>query len=163
MEKRRRKHWGGRQKDQWLLQQRYTIDNVELRQLIGVISEDNFFRNGTLKENVSWNVPHFDEFQADLFARELQIDEDLENYKEDRLNSKISSVEGTVNSELNKKIALLRILCLKPKIVVIKNTPSFLGERSIVQVIENHIPNCTIVKISNKIEVSFDMDRIVFM
>jgi ABC-type bacteriocin/lantibiotic exporter with double-glycine peptidase domain len=47
---------------------------TELRQLIGVISEDNFFRNGSLKENVSWNVPHFDEFQADLFAKELQID-----------------------------------------------------------------------------------------
>lgn len=48
--------------------------NLELRELIGIISEDNFFRNGTLKENVSWNVPHFDDFQADLFARELQID-----------------------------------------------------------------------------------------
>lgn len=75
----------------------------------------------------------------------------------------IETVEGTVNSELNKKIALLRILCLKPKIVIIKDTPSFLGERSIVQIIENHIPNCTIIKISNKIEVSFDMDRVVYM
>lgn len=52
---------------------------------------------------------------------------------------------------------------MKPKIVIIKDTPSFLGERSIVQIIENHIPNCTIIKISNKIEVSFDMDRIVLM
>lgn len=98
MEEGLRKYRNRRKKDQWLFQQRYIIDDIELRQLIGVISEDNFFRNGTLKENVSWNVPHFDEFQADLFARELQIDEDLENYKEDRLNSKISSVEGTVNS-----------------------------------------------------------------
>ncbi len=72
-------------------------------------------------------------------------------------------MEGNINSELNKKIALLRILCLKPKIVIIKDTPSFLGERSIVQIIENHIPNCTIIKISNKIEVCFDMDRIVYM
>jgi ABC-type multidrug transport system fused ATPase/permease subunit len=95
--------------------------------MIGVITEDNFFINGTLRENISWNVHHFDEFQADLFAQELQIEEDLENYKENRLDSIIESVEGTVNSELNKKIALLRILCLKPKIVIIKDTPSFLG------------------------------------
>ena len=78
------------------------------------------------------------------------------------MDSKIESVEGTINSELNKKIALLRILCLKPKIVIIKDTPSFLGERSIVQIIENHIPNCTVIKLSKQIEVSFDMDRIVF-
>lgn len=91
------------------------------------------------------------------------MDEDFENYRENKLNSMIETVEGTVNSELNKKIALLRILCLKPKIVIIKDTPSFLGERSIVQIIENHIPNCTIIKISNKIEVSFDMDRVVYM
>ena len=64
---------------------------------------------------------------------------------------------------MNKKIALLRILCLKPKVVIIKDTPSFLGERSIVQIIENHIPNCTIIKISKQIEVSFDMNRIVMM
>lgn len=66
--------------------------------MIGVISEDNFFINGTLKDNIAWNVPHFDEFQADLFAQELQIEEDLENYRENRLNSVIESVEGTVNS-----------------------------------------------------------------
>jgi ABC-type bacteriocin/lantibiotic exporter with double-glycine peptidase domain len=72
-------------------------------------------------------------------------------------------VDGTVNSELSKKIALLRILCVKPKIIVIKNTPSFLGERSIVKIIETHLSGCTIIKISNKIEVSFDMDRVVCM
>ena len=131
--------------------------------MVGVITEDNFFFNGTLKENISWNIPNFDDFQADLFAQELQIEEDLENYKENKLESKIESVEGAVNSELNKKIALLRILCLKPKVVIIKDTPSFLGERSIVQIIENHIPNCTIIKISKQIEVSFDMNRIVMM
>ena len=54
-------------------------------------------------------------------------------------------------------------MCLQPKIVIIKDTPSFLGERSMVQIIENHIPNCTIIKISHKIEVSFDMDGIVLM
>jgi len=32
-----------------------------------------------------------------------------------------------------------------------------------VQIIKNHISDCTIIKISNKIEVSFDMDRIVNM
>jgi len=37
--------------------------------------------NGTVKDNVAWNVPHFDDFQADLFAKELQLDEDLENYR----------------------------------------------------------------------------------
>lgn len=34
--------------------------DLELRCMIGVISEDNFFINGTLKDNIAWNVPNFD-------------------------------------------------------------------------------------------------------
>jgi ABC-type multidrug transport system fused ATPase/permease subunit len=77
MASRRGKHRNWLQEDQRLFYQRYEWAYLELRQIIGVISEDNFFRNGTLKENVSWSVPNFDEFQADLFAKELQIEEDL--------------------------------------------------------------------------------------
>ena len=35
---------------------------AELRRMIGVITDDNFFFNGTLRENIAWNVEHFDEF-----------------------------------------------------------------------------------------------------
>jgi ABC-type bacteriocin/lantibiotic exporter with double-glycine peptidase domain len=55
--------------------------DVELRGLVGVITSNNFFVNGTLKENVSWKVPDFDDVEADKMARELQMEEDLRNYR----------------------------------------------------------------------------------
>ena len=70
----RRNYRNRQKKDQWIFNQLYLFSYSELRKLIGVISDDNFFFNGTLKENISWNVHHFDEFQADLFAQELQIE-----------------------------------------------------------------------------------------
>lgn len=70
-------------------------------------------------------------------------------------------MEGNVNSELGKKIAILRALLLKTKIIVIKDTPSFLGERSIVSILLAHLPQRTIIKLTDSVEAAFDMQRIV--
>jgi ATP-binding cassette subfamily B protein len=53
------------------------LSTDDLRNTIGIITEENFFFTGTLRENIAWNVPNFDEFQATLFAKELELDRDL--------------------------------------------------------------------------------------
>ena len=49
----------------------------------------------------------------------------------------------------------------KSRIIIIKDTPSFIGSKSIVDIFRKYIPGCTIIKLSNKIEAGFDVDRIV--
>jgi hypothetical protein len=52
---------------------------------------------------------------------------------------------------LTKKLAIIRILLNKCKIVILKDTSAFVGSISIVDILKKYIPECTIIKISNKI------------
>ena len=61
------------------------------------------------------------------FARDLNLDQDLTDFDELGLDSPLSFNDVQTNSEFNKKIAVLRTLIKKPKIVILKNTPSFIG------------------------------------
>lgn len=60
-------------------------------------------------------------------------------------------------------MALLRVLIRKPKIVIIKDTPPFVGRWSIVDLLRKHNPKCTIIKITNTLEVAYDADRILLL
>jgi len=56
-----------------------------------------------------------------------------------------------------KKIAVLRILIDKPKIVVLHDTSPFIWKHEIVKLIDKYIPKCTIIKITNFLDVAYDM------
>ena len=77
------------------------------------------------------------------------------------LDAPIKFEGNKVNNEITRKFALLRIFLRKCKIVFIKDVPPFIGKRSIVAMLEEKLPNCTIVKLSNKIESALDVDRIL--
>jgi energy-coupling factor transport system ATP-binding protein len=64
---------------------------------------------------------------------------------------------------LAKKIAVLRVLIRKPKIVIIKDTSPFVGRWSIVELLKKYNPGCTIIKITNSLEVAYDSNRIILL
>ena len=57
----------------------------------------------------------------------------------------------------------MRILLNRCKIIIIKDTTAFVGSLSIVDLLKRYIPECTIIKISSKIESAFGVDRVVYM
>ena len=77
------------------------------------------------------------------------------------LDSLVHFENSKVNFELTRKFALVRILINKSKIVIIKDTSAFLGTLSIYDVLKKYIPTCTVIKLSNKIENAFNVDRIL--
>lgn len=122
----------------------------------------NFYFTGTLRENLGRKI-HIDEGEVREFVELLKIGDDIEEYDVDGLDSKIYYENTKVNYELTKKLCLLRILLARCKIVIIKDTASFVGMLSIPEILRKYIPNCTIIKINNKIESAYGCDRVVFM
>lgn len=55
----------------------------------------------------------------------------------------------TLKRGLIKKVAVLRILLRKPKIVIIKDTDEYIETINIIQLLKEEIPNVTVIKISN--------------
>lgn len=120
----------------------------------------NFYMSGTLRENLVRKMK-IDDKIIDKYVRTLRLDEDIENYDLHGLDSHITFENNKVNNEITKKFAVIRILAMRCRIIIIKDTPSFIGNKSIVEIFEKYIPDCTIIKLSNKIEDGFDCRRIV--
>lgn len=130
--------------------------------MVGVILNNNFYFTGTLRENLVRKIK-IDEEEVDEYIKALKIDEDLEDYDLHGLDTKIFYENSKVNYELTKKFAVMRILLNRCRIVIIKDTTAFVGSLSIVDLLKKYIPECTIIKISNKIESAFGVDRIVYL
>lgn len=131
--------------------------------MVGVILHENFFLSGTLKENIAWRVPHFNDEEALSLAKEIGMQDNLKKFDKEGLSTNIQEIDEDLGSGLSKKLALLRILIRKPKIVIIKDTPPFVGRWSIVDLLRKHNPKCTIIKITNSLEVAYDADRVLLL
>lgn len=68
-----------------------------------------------------------------------------------------------IQKGLIKKVALLRVLLRRPRVVVLKDTDEFIESLSIVHLLQQEIPSVTIIKISYFLESSIDVTRIVSM
>lgn len=49
------------------------------------------------------------------------------------------------------------------KIVIIMDTPAFVGNWSIVQLLKKYNKGCTIIKITNSMNMAYDSDRVVLL
>lgn len=91
------------------------------------------------------------------------MSESLKKFDKEGLQTNIQEIDEDLGSGLSKKLALLRVLIRKPKIVIIKDTPPFVGRWSIVDLLRKYSPKCTIIKITNSLEVAYDTDRILLL
>jgi ABC-type cobalamin/Fe3+-siderophores transport system ATPase subunit len=133
-----------------------------LRQF-GVIASDNFYFNGTIRENVSWGFDGYSELRALHFARLLQMEKDFPAVEPNVLSAKLTTEMKRIKNGLIKKIAVLRALLRKPRVVVLKDTDEYIETLSIVELLKQEIPAVTIIKITNFLEASLDVTRIVSM
>ena len=58
---------------------------------------------------------------------------------------------------------MLRVLSRRPKVVILKDTTPFIASWSIVELLKKYNPGCTIIKITNTLEVAYDSQRIVYL
>jgi ABC-type multidrug transport system fused ATPase/permease subunit len=130
---------------------------------IGVITSENFYFNGTIRENISWSLTNYSELKARHFAKTLQLEHDFSQLEGDLLSTKLTTEMKKIKSGLIKKIALLRILLRRPKVVILKDTDEYIGLISIIDLLKQEIPNVTILKICSYLESSLGVTRIVAM
>ena len=77
-------------------------------------------------------MPNFNEEEVLRLAKDLGLGEELKHFDKEGLNANIHEIYDDQDTSLGKKIAVLRVLIRKPKIVIIKDTSPFVGRFSIV-------------------------------
>lgn len=65
------------------------------------------------------------------------------------LSTQLNINNKRVHYVLIRKIALLRILVRKPRIVIIKDTDEFIETLYVTEILKNELQGVTIIKISN--------------
>ena len=87
-----------------------------------------------MKENTNWRMPDFDENEANRCAYILKLYKDFPNDRYDIMKGKLKANTRTTSS-LVKKLAILRILLRKPRIVIIKDAEEFVDSLYILSLI----------------------------
>lgn len=91
-------------------------------------------------------------------ADDLQFRRELPAIKKHGLKAQIKDP----SKELIKKMTVLRILSLKPKIIIIKDTESIIENFLLVEEMRRLLGPVTIIKISFNMDEAFDIDRIIY-
>jgi ABC-type transport system involved in cytochrome bd biosynthesis fused ATPase/permease subunit len=94
--------------------------------------DENFFISGTLEENLKWRCLDFDEQLAYQLAKKVGIGNDISTFHSVGLKATIQDQDEEISEGLSKKLAVVRIILHQPKIVIIMDTPAFVGNWSIV-------------------------------
>ena len=113
---------------------------------------------GTLEDNIAWKNHNYDHDQVLALAEYLQFRRELPMIKKHGLKALIKDP----SKELIKKMTVLRILSLKPKIIIIKDTESIIEDFLLVEEMRRLLGPVTIIKISFNMDETFDIDRVIY-
>ncbi|MBR6076325.1 MAG: ABC transporter ATP-binding protein, partial [Victivallales bacterium] len=141
------------------------IDNAALRKLIGIVSQDTFLFNDTIRENIQYGSPDATEEQIQEAAHQANADEFIlsEPEKYDRLTGERGSL---LSGGHKQRLAIARALLKNPPILILDEATSALDtatEHLVQQAFNTLMKDRTVIAIAHRLSTIVDADLIVVM
>lgn len=140
-------------------------DLAYLRQNIGVVTQDTYLFNGTIKENLLYAKPDATKEQIDFACKAANIYDFIE-----KLPSKYDTVVGNRGLKLSggekQRISIARVILKDPKILILDEATSSLdsiSENSIQQALDTLMVGRTSLVIAHRLSTVLAADRIMVL
>ena len=141
------------------------IDNTALRKLIGIVSQDTFLFNDTIRENIQYGSPDATEEQIQEAAKQANADEFILTKKE-KFDHLVGERGALLSGGQKQRLAIARALLKNPPILILDEATSALDtatEHLVQQAFNTLMKDRTVIAIAHRLSTIVDADHIVVM
>ena len=140
-----------------------TYDLSNLRKKTGLVSQDQFLFNDTIKNNIIYGVEHYSEQELDDIVGEYA---GFINELPDGLNTLAGEIGGNLSGGQKQSISILRTILKRPDILVFDEGSSHLDQasyRSLMGLIAAYFEEKTCIFITHDYQVLNQVNRVFWI
>ena len=139
----------------------YNLDN--LRDVIGLVQQDTYLLNGTIKDNLLLDNPDLSDYEIDNALHLVELDTLM-----DRLPLKLNTVIEKRGTNLSggekQRLSIARVILKRPKLIILDEATSALDiatEKQIFDNLKTIFEQVTCIAIDHKLITLENADKII--
>lgn len=141
------------------------INISDYRHSLSVVPQASVLFEGTIRENITYGLPHYTEEDLQRVVKQANIEEFLKDIPEG-LNFNIGEHGNRLSGGQKQRITIARALIRKPSVLILDEATSALdnvSEYYVQQAVEEVIKNKTTFIVAHRLSTIRNADRIVVM
>ena len=141
----------------------YTIPRTELRKLIGLVAQDNWFKWGTISENIRYGRPELDDKSVRAAAVKTGADPFIDNLPA-RYEEEIGGDREDISEGQKQLLSITRIMAYDPSVIILDEATSsvdILTEVRIQKAVKELLAGRTGIIIAHRLSTIIDCDKII--
>lgn len=141
------------------------IDPTDLRRNIGYVGQDNYLFYGTVRDNISFGMPHADEATVKRAAKLAGVTDFL-RYTRLGFDLQVGERGTSLSGGQRQAVAIARALAYDPPILLLDEPTSDMdmaSEQALIGRMTHNLQGKTVILITHRLSVLALVDRIIVM
>ncbi|MDQ0086648.1 ATP-binding cassette subfamily B protein [Paenibacillus anaericanus] len=141
------------------------LSMAKYRQSLAIVLQDNILFSGTIRENITYGLPHISEEKVQQAIWMANLQDVIENLP-DGLETSVGEHGGRLSGGQRQRIAIARALVRDPQIIILDEATSALdnlSERHVQQAMEQLMKGRTTFIVAHRLSTVKNADKIVVM